>query len=167
MPSFKRAIKSQNLYGIYIKAFLISFGGFQMRNIEQKLKHLAASLKTTKNVVVDGVMYVKDSIADKMINTGLACQAALTDPEGFVNDQRGTGQIKPIAMLIVGGIVVIKLASTLLPQSAADWSAATATGGAMANASASDKSTWNTGGSLIPVFGILIVAGLALRAFGH
>lgn len=112
-------------------------------------------------------METKDRFANKLIETGMKGQEIVFDPAGFMDDRRASGDVKGVAMLIVGGIVVIKLASTLLPQAAADWSSATAVGGAMANSSASDKSTWNTGGSLIPVFGILIVAGIALRAFGH
>ncbi len=138
----------------------------------------------------------KDRLADKMIDVGMEGQLAcmegvsldklvsdiqasgkrvkffldgkeVSDVPGFLSNEAGTAQVKSMMGLIVGGIVVMKLASTMLPQANADWNGATAPGGAMANASAGDKSTWNTGGSLIPVFGILIVAGIAMRAFGR
>lgn len=110
-------------------------------------------------------MESKNRVADKMISLGVAGQTAILNPDGFFADRRANGDAKGIMVLIVGAVVVIKLASTMLPQASSDWSAATAAGGAMENASTSDKSTWNTGGSLIPVFGLLIIAGMAMRAF--
>ncbi|WP_096206682.1 hypothetical protein [Candidatus Methanoperedens nitratireducens] len=138
----------------------------------------------------------KDRFADKIIAVGmqgqLACMGCVSldklvsgmqasgkriklflddkevsDVPGFLKNEAAEVNAKSLMVLIVGGIIVMKLASTMLPQANADWTAATAAGGAMANASASDKSTWNTGGSLIPVFGIAIVAGITIRAFGH
>ena len=126
------------------------------------MKYAVECMKVTKDVAIRA----KDRFADKMIDFGTRGQVASMDPVGFMMNEGGNLDVKAGMSLIVGGIVIMKLASTMLPQANADWTAATAAGGVMANASAADKSTWNTGGSLIPVFGVIIVAGIAMRAFG-
>jgi len=117
--------------------------------------------------IVDKAIEVKDRFADSMISTGQALQNDLYANDPFLRNTRAEGSMKGILVLIIAAVVSIKLAATMLPQASADWTAATQAGGGLANASASDKSTWNVGGSLIPVVGLMIIAGFAIRSMGH
>ena len=117
--------------------------------------------------IVEKAIEVKDRFADSMIETGQALQQDLIANDPFLGNTRAEGSMKGILTLIIAAVVSIKLAATMLPQASADWSGATATGGALENATASDKSTWNVGGSLIPVVGLMIIAGFAIRSMGH
>lgn len=158
-----------------------------MNSLGKKLKYMKNQLKSgandiksktvlervnavVKEYVPERVILAKDRMADRFIQTGMDLQVALMDPEkgmtGFFSDQKAEMKA-PIAGLL-GGIILLKFATILLPQTSSEWSYATNNAsGAMYGASASDKATWNAGGSFIPFVGLAIVAGIVLRSLGH